>query len=827
MARIKELININIFYLFVISTFLLPTSAFCASQTFTATQYANIYEANPNTNDHDTNGMWIVGDPTNGDGWGLLKFDISSIPAGSTINTASLTMSCVSDEGIDIAINFCNGYWSTSSVSWNNKPSMLGMIATSNDSGPGTWEWLSDGTDFPEVVQAWLDGSRYNNGLYVLPYSQGAAIFRTSHSSVSSSQRPKLYVTYTEPCTYSISPTSRSFSPDGGSGSINVSTGSGCHWSITQHSAWLSISNSSGNGSGTVTYTVPSNISNTGTEPRTGTITVAGKTHTVYQEGLTITRITITGPTSVDGNSSAQYSCTAYYSDGKSHTITSTAAWSENSSYASINSTGYLTTSSVTSEKNCTITASYYGKTDTHSVTIEPPVVDYISISGPTTVDENDGAQYTCTAHYSDGSTSNVLSSASWSENSGAASINSSGYLSATAVTSDQSCRITASFNGKSDTHDITIKNIPAKLTSIAISGPSTVNESAGAQYTCTARYSDGSTSNVSSSASWSENSGAASINSSGYLSATAVTSDQSCRITASFNGKSDTHDITIKNIPAKLTSIAISGPSTVNESAGAQYTCTARYSDGSTSNVSSSASWSENSGAASINSSGYLSATAVTSDQSCRITASFNGKSDTHDITIKNIPAKLTSIAISGPSTVNESAGAQYTCTARYSDGSTSNVSSSASWSENSGAASINSSGYLSATAVTSDQSCRITASFNGKSDTRDITIKNIPASKVTTPVISPDGGTFANSQQVTLSCNTPNTEIRYTTDGTAPTINSTLYKNPFEVSDSCTIKARGFKQGFTTSDIASTTFAIDSKDSDGGGGCFISTLQ
>ena len=79
-----------------------------------------------------------------------------------------------------------------------------------------------------------------------------------------------------------------------------------------------------------------------------------------------VTSVSISGPTQVNENSSANYTARAYYSDGSNQDVTSSASWSENSAYASINSSGTLTTSSVTSDKSCTITASYGGKSDTH-----------------------------------------------------------------------------------------------------------------------------------------------------------------------------------------------------------------------------------------------------------------------------------------------------------------------------------------------------------------------------------------------------------------------------------------------------------------------------
>jgi len=85
------------------------------------------------------------------------------------------------------------------------------------------------------------------------------------------------------PCTYSISPSSGNYSSEGGTGTINVSTQSGCQWHATESLSWVSItSGSTGNGSGSVHYSVSAN--NT-TSSRTGTISVADRTFTISQDG--------------------------------------------------------------------------------------------------------------------------------------------------------------------------------------------------------------------------------------------------------------------------------------------------------------------------------------------------------------------------------------------------------------------------------------------------------------------------------------------------------------------------------------------------------------
>ena len=84
-------------------------------------------------------------------------------------------------------------------------------------------------------------------------------------------------------CTYAITPNSKSFDEMGGSGSVSVSTTSGCTWTASTTSGWIHITaGSSGSGGGAVSYTVDANSTS---NSRNGTISVAGRTHTVYQTG--------------------------------------------------------------------------------------------------------------------------------------------------------------------------------------------------------------------------------------------------------------------------------------------------------------------------------------------------------------------------------------------------------------------------------------------------------------------------------------------------------------------------------------------------------------
>jgi hypothetical protein len=82
--------------------------------------------------------------------------------------------------------------------------------------------------------------------------------------------------------------------------------------------------------------------------------------------------------------------------------------------------------------------------------------------------------------------------------------------------------------------------------------------------------------------------------------------------------------------------------------------------------------------------------------------------------------------------------------------------------------------------------------------------------ATQAATPTFSPASGTYTSAASVTVSDVTSGATIYYTTDGTTPTIASTVYTGPVGVTATETIQAIAVASGLSQSAVASSTYTI-----------------
>jgi hypothetical protein len=164
----------------------------------------------------------------------------------------------------------------TSGSSYSTSASSITLGGTASDNvGVTSVAWANDrgGNGTCSGTTSWTCAS-------ISLQSGQNVITVAAHDAESGAGSDTLTVTVSS-CTYSISPASASFSRDGGVDSIGITAPSGCSWTATSNSNWITIgSGSSGNGNGTVGYYVLAN--DCPGQNREGAITVAG--HTFYVE---------------------------------------------------------------------------------------------------------------------------------------------------------------------------------------------------------------------------------------------------------------------------------------------------------------------------------------------------------------------------------------------------------------------------------------------------------------------------------------------------------------------------------------------------------------
>lgn len=197
------------------------------------------------------------------------------------------------------------------------------------------------------------------------------------------------------------------------------------------------------------------------------------------------------------------------------------------------------------------------GSANSGSVTGTQKTIRTIALS-PTSANLVVGAtqQFTATATYSDASTADVTSTATWvSANTGFATVNSSGMATALAA---GSTTVTASVSGFSGTASVSVTTPAKTVSSIAVT-PASPSITAGAtqQFTATATYSDGSTGNVTSQASWSSSDNSvATVNASGMATGAGP---GTAAIGASLSGSSNKASLTVTaSTPPPPTGVSI-----------------------------------------------------------------------------------------------------------------------------------------------------------------------------------------------------------------------------------------------------------------------------
>ncbi len=432
---------------------------------------------------------------------------------------------------------------------------------------------------------------------------------------------------------------------------------------------------------------------NTTADDQTVTLTVSftsgGETKT-ESKVLTLVKRTladlaIVGDSAIANGLTSAYECKATWSDGTTSLVT--PKWTLSSTlHASLDTTGRVTNKNTTSDNQAvTLIADFQSgdiaKTATKSITMVKRTLKSITVNGATTIASGENATYSCIATWSDDTTSEVM--AEWSLDSMEfAALEAGGrVVNRNTTDTDATVALTATFTYGDVTKTAfrSIRLVKRTLLSIAVAGDDAIPNAGFATYSCTPTWSDGATDPVT--PTWSLSSTQyASVDTNGkVMNLNTTDTDQTVKLTASytFAGVTRTATMTITLAKRTIVSIAIDGKATIPNNMTETYSCTATWSDSTTTVVS--PTWS-------ISSTRYASLAAggkvtnknnSTSEQTITLTASytFGGVTLTAEKTLSLTQKVVESIAVNGKSNIAAATSANYSCQATWSDGTTSNI--------------------------------------------------------------------------------------------------------------------------------------------------------
>lgn len=425
------------------------------------------------------------------------------------------------------------------------------------------------------------------------------------------------------------------------------------------------------------------NTSGLATSSSAGQTTITATSGSITNSAvLTVTTAVLTSITVNPANPSAlvgstqQFTATGTYSDGSTQDLTGTAAWnSSNTNVASVSAglASGLTAGTVT------ISATFGSVTGstTLTVTVSPPTLLSISVTPANpSVAIGQNQQFVATGQYSDGSTQDLTTSVTWnSSQPSVAGITAAGVASGLGGGSTNISAVLGAINAS-----LTLNVNSLVLTSIAVTpGNPSIALGTNQQLAATGTYADGSTLDLTTSATWSSSlTSVATVNTSG-LAASASTGQTTITATAASIAGTSTLTVT----PAALVSISIT-PAIPSIPLGTteQFAATGTFTDGSTQNITGSLQWNSSNGSIATisNASGSVGLATSAATGNSSISATSGSISASTTLTVGG--AALVSIAVN-PSSPSIALGTtqQFTATGTFTDGSNQDLTASATW--------------------------------------------------------------------------------------------------------------------------------------------------
>ena len=437
----------------------------------------------------------------------------------------------------------------------------------------------------------------------------------------------------------------------------------------------------------------------------------------------TLTQVSITPANqTITMGATLQLSATGYFSNGTQEALSGVAWQSSQTGIATIDAQGKVTGMG---DGVAQVSGSYQGLTGSTSVTVgsaSPTLVSIAVTPNQVSLPVGETEQFTATGNFSDGSKQNLTQTATWSSNGSIASVNAAGVALAQAV---GTATISATSGSVTGTASLTVTGLGVVALTVT---PSTVPLplGGGSQLQAVATMSDGTQQTLSSSVTWqTSQSAVATVNAQGYVTAVGKGAAQ---VSAVYQGLTGSAAITVGQ--PTLVSIAVT-PNQVSLPVGQteQFTATGTFTDGSTQNLTQSATWiSSQPSIANVSTAGAalarVAGTATISATSGTVTGTANlTVTPAVAVSVNVVPAALS---------LPLGSGSQLQAIATMSDGTQQSLNSSVTWqTSQSAVATVNVQGYLTAVGKGSAQ---VSAAYQGLTGNASITV--VPATLVSITV-------------------------------------------------------------------------------------------
>ena len=336
---------------------------------------------------------------------------------------------------------------------------------------------------------------------------------------------------------------------------------------------------------------------------------------------------------------SQRYVATAVYVDGTSSIITASATWgSSNAGVVSLAAGGIAT---AVAPGNAFVQATYGGKTGQTPVTVAASkLVSIVVTPAGQTMATGTTHQFTATGQFSDGTVSDLTDVVTWQTSDAAiATVGATTNRGLVSAVGAGTATITASYQGLNGSRTVVVAK--AALVALEITPLNVVGTvGSGQVFRATATYGDGTVQDVTTAAQWSTSDASLMTlqNAPAQAGRATFIGAGTPNVIATYSGKTATVKVTITK--AKIVSLVVN-PGTVTLSINDifQLRATATYDDGTVADVTSLAVWtSSNTAVADVsNAPANRGTISAISAGSAKITATLDGQTATHTVTVNN----------------------------------------------------------------------------------------------------------------------------------------------------------------------------------------------